>query len=325
MSSTSVRNSFAVATLAVAFAGCGYRGATSSTALPFAAQIAAPALRHHTGSAYISTAAGVYIYALPLTANSRPVREIGGVDAPGSVGFDPGQIFILVAGSPSGQGILVFEPKGKGPTSYVLPTPLLPEMLETDSAGDIFQGQSYVSGSNAAYQVNVYRAPIKKGAVPAFTMNTAINQKGSTLTRGMAFDTQGNLWVKDDDNQTMDEYVPPFSAKSVPALTFPKASGAQYGSMFFDRKDEMFVANNDASGNGVDVYLPPFTKNTTKAFTINSTLANIVTTDSSGNLYVTSGTGVLYVFTPPFSASSTPAVTMPIPGSPDLSFISIAK
>jgi hypothetical protein len=137
----------------------------------------------------------------------------------------------------------------------------------------------------------------------------------------MNFDRHGNLWVKDDDNQTMDEFAPPFSSKSKPVLTFPKGSGTPYGSMIFDAHDAMFVPN----GNGVDVYEPPFTRKTVKAFTIAAPRATILAIDDAGDLYVTSGSGVAYVFVPPFSASSVPKVTMPIPGKPTYPFISVRQ
>jgi hypothetical protein len=45
--------------------------------------------------------------------------------------------------------------------------------------------------------------------------------------------------------------------------------------------------------------------------------------DASGDLYVTSSTGVVSVFAPPFSASSLPATTLVLPGSPNFSGIAI--
>jgi hypothetical protein len=311
-------------TMAVVFSGCAYNGSVQPPR--FASSALARAERQRSipqvsGFAYIAVPGDVYEYSLPLQATSQPLRQIGNLNAPGAIGFDPGQVFVLVAGSPSGEGILVYEPRKNGPVSFVLPTPLLPEMLEVNKSGDVFQGQTYVNGSYVEYQINVFKHPIDKGRVPAFTMNAAVNNAGSGATRGMAFDRQGNLWVKDDDNQTMDKFVPPFSSKSVPALTFLKGPGAPYGSMIFDRHNTMFVSN----GNAVDVYEPPFTRKTIKAFSIAASLANILAVDSAGDLYVTSGNGVVYVFVPPLDASSVPAVTMPIPGSPTLSFMTIRQ
>jgi hypothetical protein len=45
--------------------------------------------------------------------------------------------------------------------------------------------------------------------------------------------------------------------------------------------------------------------------------------DSAGNLYVTTGSGQLLVFVPPFSAASTLAVTVSIPASPTIPGIAI--
>jgi hypothetical protein len=280
-------------------------------------------LRHGSGYIYVadtSLPGHVYVYALPLRDSSKPLWDIGDLDRPGPVGFDPGQVFVLVAGSTKGQGILVYEPMKRGPVSFVLPTPLLPEMAAVDAHGDLFQGQSYTAGSYAAYQINAYLSPITNNSAPAFTISAAVNHAGSTNTRGMAFDSNGNLWVKDDDNKTMDEYVPPFSSASTPALTFPEGTTAPFGSIVFDKHNTMFVSDENA---GVAVYQPPFTKNTKKAFEIGAPVANILAVDSAGDLYVTSGTQVLFVYAPPFSASSKPIVTLPLPGSETLTFIGI--
>ncbi|MBV8637781.1 MAG: hypothetical protein JO322_06820 [Candidatus Eremiobacteraeota bacterium] len=294
------------------------------SALPVSSSIAQDrAFAAGTQYAYISNNAsrgGTFVYTLPLAASSHYRWVIGNLYAPGAVAFGQGQVYVLVANSSQGQGTLVFEQTSSGPVSWVLPSSLLPEMVAVDPAGDVFVGQSFINGANASYQINVFRHPITTSTVRAFTMNAAVNNAGSTLTRGMAFDAGGNLWVKDDDKKTMDEYVPPFTSTSIPKLTFPKGSGAPYGSMTFDSHDVMYVTNS-----GIDVYKPPFTKNSRKAFTISVPGPNSLAVDASGNLYAACTNGRVYVFSPPFSAGSRPRVTMAIPTGSSLPFMGVTQ
>ena len=179
------------------------------TALPLSSPIG-PQRASAAGPHYVyisdtdntGTRRGTFVYRLPLNANSRFLWTIGNLYGPGAVAFGAGQVYVLVAGDVKNeQGTLVFEQTANGPVSWVLKSSELPEMIAVDQAGDIFQGQTNVNGSSASYEINVFLHPILKSSVPAFTMNTAVNQSGGTSTRGMAFDADGNLWVKDDDNK----------------------------------------------------------------------------------------------------------------------------
>lgn len=318
----------AAAVLVFAGAGCGYSGPpTTGTSLRMTVSPFASGSRYAYVDDNEQPAGHVYVYALPLTAHSRPLRDIH-MSGPGSIAFGKQQVYV-VQGGPSGsqnQGILVFVRTKQMPSSFVLSLgPLFPDMLEVDNADgtfkdDLFQGQINALASYSSYQVNVFKAPITPNSVPAFTMDTAVNNKGRADTRGMNFDTKGDLWIKDDDNQTMDEFVPPFSGKSVAKLRFRKGAGTPYGSMIFDSNDVMYVTD----GGAIDVYDPPYTRHTKKAFTIGVVaVTNTLALDSTGNLYVSCEDGNIYVYAPPLSASSTPQVIMPVPGTPSLPTISI--
>ena len=309
-----------VAALTMPLAACGYH--SSSPARSFLpAGSTAPRGSQHLWIADNLRPVHVYIYRLPLTASSQPRREIETKDAPGSLAFGPGQAYITYGGlyGSNNEGILVYEPRKRGAISFLIAQPDN-GALEVNAANDLFQGQTHSTGSQGAYQINVFKAPLTPQSKPAFTMNTAVNHRGSTLTRGMAFDLNGNLWIKDDDHRTMDKYAPPFSAKSVPKLTFSKGYGTPYGYMIFDRSDVMYVTD----GSGIDVYDPPFGKNAKKAFVIKApSVPDSLAIDAAGNLYAMCGNGNVYVYMAPLNASSSPHVTMPVPGKPNLGNLAI--
>ena len=306
--------------MTLTFGGCE-NGNPSSVGMPLTSALRTPTGASHY--AYVDDNASpghVYLYALPLTDGSQPREAILTDATPGSIAFGLKQDYIVYGGlDVPPLGVLTYQSTRRGPTSFVISVPAN-GVLVTDAVHDLFEGQTYSSASLGEYQINVFNPPITAKSIPAFTMNAAVNHQASTLTRGMAFDTRGNLWIKDDDNQTMDKYVPPFSSKSVPKLTFPKGYGTAFGSMVFDENDVMYATN----GSNIDVYDPPFTKKTAKAFSISVPASTeTLAVDTSGSLYVTCTNGDVYVYVPPLTASSTPQVTMPIPGSPALGNISI--
>lgn len=313
------------ASLAVTIVGLALLTTGCQTTKGFAPPtLAASAVRPNSGGslyAYVSdNISRVYVYALPLTSSSQPLWDIATSATTGDIAFGESQVYVVLGGLPpyQHQGLLVYVPQKKGAISYLLSVPVN-GVLTVDSAHDLFEGQTFRGSSFYAYQVNVFKAPITRHSVPAFTMNTAVNQTGN-LTRGLAFDTHGNFWVKDDDNGKMERYRPPFSSNSHPDLAFVKQSGTPYGSVAFDGNDVMYVTD----GNGIDVYKPPFSRKTTKAFTISvPAQPNTLSVDSSGDLYMASRDGNVYVFAPPFTPSSTPQVTMPIPGAPNTGNITI--
>jgi sugar lactone lactonase YvrE len=162
--------------------------------------------------------------------------------------------------------------------------------------------------------INVFSAPITSSSTVSFSI---IN--GFTDTRGLTFDSSGNLWINaiNGANPIIAKYTPPFSSGSTPSLSFV-SSGNIHG-IAFDTAGNLYATGTS----GVDVYAPPFSAATTKSFTMAASGPNYLKFDRSGNLYVTDSLGHLLVFTPPFSGSSVPAVTVPLPGSPGLPGVAI--
>lgn len=310
---------FALAGLSFAICGCGPdRGIAPSA---FNAGSVRPA-SSNTQYAYVSDNnpnGHVYYYALPLTPSSQPLWDFTMSTTSGDTAVGKNQVYVEYGYPGQNLGVLVYQPEKKGAISFTLAVPAN-AVLVVNGAYDLFEGQTYTSGSLYEYQVNVFTPPITKNSVPAFTINAAVNHN-EILTRGIGFDTHGNLWVKDDDKGTMDRYRPPFSSKSHPDFTFVKESGTPYGSLVFDKNGVMYVTN----GNGLDVYQPPFTKKTKKAFTILVPAAPVkMTIDRVGNMYVGCyNSGNIYVYAPPFTPSSKPQVTMPIPGNPAAGGLSV--
>ena len=313
------------------FAGCGggggsapppiLNGGTGESASPSPTPSPTPAALR----AYISdngTPGTVSVFSLPLTSSSAPRISIAGSGGPAAMGFDPVHRLFVVN---SGSGVIqVFS---QPITNAAVPTVAF-HGPNTGIAGNGQEdvafdpsGNAYISiGACAAFRcvgnISAFAAPITSSSVPAFV----ISERNSVP--GLAFDATGNLWAVASGfggyATSITQFKPPFSSTSTPSLSF----GDRFATAIaFDSTGNLYAANL----NGVDVYTPPLTSSTAKAFTIAAPGASpaYLAFDSAGTLYVTVSNGTVLVFTPPFSSNSTPAVTMPIPGAPTNAGIAI--
>jgi len=282
--------------------GCGTSGAISSVmhSPPPPAQS-----RLYLEQLGMDGAGAIAIFALPITSASKPLGSIPLTD--GTViglTFDPtGRLFA------TGQsGDLVFTQPiaaGSTPAFAVATGSVSAENLAFDRAGDLFSGGGipfrcgFHECANAA--IAVANSPINNSSTSSFTIGGSV----AGFVTGLAFDGNGNLWVADGN---LDEFVPPFSSSSTPALSL----GTPSYSIAFDPSGAMYVSSSD----GVDVYRPPFSASMTKAFSIAAAAyADYIAFDPAGNMYITlnnSSTrhGELEMFTPPFGSTSQPAVTL---------------
>jgi hypothetical protein len=209
------------------------------------------------------------------------------------------------------QGIQAFAPpivNGAAP-SFVVYADVTPNDITFDAAGDAVVSGRRLCGFFCTHGfIDVFTAPVSKGSTVSFEIQAPGPGRFTSIT-GIAFDGSGNLWAKGSGK--IMKYTPPFNASSAPVLDFPDSYDG--GGLTFDSAGKMYTAG----ANGIDVYTPPFSSSTTTAFTINTGgTAAYIAFDAAGNLYATTMNGNLLEFAPPLSGSSSPMVTLAVPGGP---------
>lgn len=244
-------------------------------------------------------------YTLPLTSTSMPSFSIAinGIDdlALDSAGD-------LICTDSINKNVLVYDaPLSASSTpSVTFSGPMAPIGIALDSSGDL------LIGSNAEEGIFVYDHPLTSST----TLSTQITNSISYVD-GILFDASGNLIVTNDvnnagsDTASLAVFASPYTG--APRVLTPGVSNAWYlqGGI---NGSQLFVPDWD--GGRVDVYNLPLTSTSVPAFSFTSLGgAAVLTFDQSGNLYVGSTQGYLWVFAPPFSAASTPTLTLTPGGS----------
>jgi hypothetical protein len=295
--------------------GCG----TSTVAPSLAAS--APRDRLYLSLVYTGN---VDVFSLPITGSSQPVASVVGRADPWAMEFDStGRLF--VANAPQTEVYAQPIIDGAQPALVVPATPpewMTPLDVNFDKAGDLFVGGYTVTVNTCpppVYNhdiptVEVLSTPISGSSQLDFSI-TEQSVCGGPSVDGLAFDPDGNLWTAIGPPYAMspgasrlDEFSPPFSNKSTPVASI----SMEVYAVRFDAEGDMYVS----SGDGINVFKPPFGPSMTKAFSIAAGAgATGMAFDNSGNLYaVVPGTdtgGDLAMFVPPFGSASLPAVTIP--------------
>ena len=221
-------------------------------------------------------------------------------------------------------------------------------MTEPGDAVQDGAGNLYVADYGNC-RVLQYKPPFTNGMAanlvigqPNFTTPTCnITQNGLGGPSGLAFDGSGNLWVSDDNNSRILEYVPPFATGMNASLVIGQANftsggftttatgldGPNYTA--FDHSGNLWVADGDNSR--VLEFMPPFSTGMAASLVIgqvNFTTAVVNTTastlggyatgiafDRAGNLWVgdTENSRVLQ-YLPPFATGMSASLVI---GQPD--------
>ena len=174
--------------------------------------------------------------------------------------FPTGEAASLVIGQSS------FTSSTNGATSTTLN---VPTGLAFDSSGNLW----VVDSSNN--RILEYKAPFSTGEAASLVLGqsnftgsaSALTSTGLYNPYGIAFDSSGNLWVADLQNERVLEYTAPFSTGEAATLVIGEPN--------------FTTANDDVSKKGLNA-------------------PDAVTFDSSGNLWVADGHRVLE-YTTPFS------------------------
>lgn len=275
-----------------------------TTFLPISKQIPAPA----KARLYVSGGNGIKVYKLPITSKSNPVAVLktGKGNATG-MAFDP--MHRLFAAN-SSKIIEVFtQPIINGAVpAFTLATAGSANNVALDSAGDAVVAESYARGCPFCMfgYIEVFAAPITSSSTVSFTLN------GGYATVSVAFNSNDNLWAELADYEAsqpngIQGYASPLRKGHEPIKSF--RLGHNYGptGLAFDSGGNMYVPTRA----GVAVYQPhPWRKTVTMKASVNE---GYLAFDAAGNLYVTTDSRKLLEFSPPFSASSTPIVTLDLP------------
>lgn len=182
------------------------------------------------------------------------------------------------------------------------------------NAGDLFAA---TVGNN----VNVFTHPLTSLSTPS----QSIADISLTSAIGVALDSSNNLYVTNagPTGSTISVFASPYT--SAPTVT--PVVAAAYRKIAIT-STQLFVCNVGLGTiGGIDVYTLPLTASSTPAFTISNVNGpEAVALDSQGNLYVGNvNDSTVRVFAPPFSASSTPSVTLNLGSSVSLFGLAVGK
>jgi hypothetical protein len=260
-------------------------------------------------SNFVGSGTAINIFSPPFSATSLPAVSLAagvatGLNFPGGIDTDLlGKLYAINEGTKPSV-ITIFTPPITAAsiptTSITLPSSVNAYGLVLDRLGNI-----WVSDRNGASStVRKYSPPFSNTSTPTLTLTAAAN--GLPDAAGMALDGAGRLAVTGQLTSNVVIFNPPITAASMPAATI-KLDGQGQG-VAFDAAGRLFATNINTD---VQVFTPPFSNAQAESFHF-GTLAGAGISpkfDVSGNLWVPMSSSVVE-FTAPFSATSTPAVTL---------------
>ena len=241
----------------------------------------------------------------------------------------------LFVANPNASNVLIFPPPFSSASTPSSLSSTGPIGVSLDSTGIL----AVVNGLDT---VTVYAAGVTSASVPYGTFT------GSGSNGGLpSFDASGKLYAPNET--TVDVFTPPFSNASVPSSTISSVANA-FGSAF-DTSANLYLTNGAGgvsvlappytgspitTSNGlpsprgvaviggqlfvanfsppaIRVHALPLTTNKAPSFSFASGVCpEGLAADTAGNLYAADAcTPDVLIFNPPYSSSSTPAVTIP--------------
>src|SRR5215469_11626725 len=244
----------------------------------------------------------VQIFAPPFSASSVPAVAFkdGTSTDVDDVAFDrKGRLYV---GNFGQDMVDVFTPPftNASTSTFSITTGSGPEGIDLDILGNL-----YVANRNAG-NVTVYNAPLSGTSTAAFTIATGLSQPiglkihGGSLyvadqthgyvavynapfssssalavtipvagAWGIGFDGAGNLWVCNVSTSNVQEFTPPFTNTSTPAITISGTlSNPEYPAL--DATGNLYVSDIT----DVQVFLAPLSSSSTSAFDIPTIAAN---------------------------------------------------
>ncbi|HEY1977652.1 MAG TPA: hypothetical protein VGG89_13955 [Candidatus Baltobacteraceae bacterium] len=167
--------------------------------------------------------------------------------------------------------------------------------------------------------IRLYHPPYSAASVPAVTFTP----RRLVHPRAAAWDADGNLWVTDDESNSIFEFRPPFSSTTEAIATLKVAT--QPVDVFVDRATKlMFVT--DVGGNHacektachVFVLKPPYLGRPVVTWTFPHAQPYVATVDSTNRLFVemdrSETAADIDVYEPPFADDEKPALVLHLRG-----------
>jgi hypothetical protein len=239
------------------------------------------------------SAGHVNVIPLPLTSASY---EVATISAGAGMAFDASQRLFVAGGfATAGMNrVCAFtQPIGNfASPAFCVATPFIAEDVKFDSAGNMFVSGIRCCGGGMG-RIAKFTPPITAASVPAFVITTGI------VADAIAVNPHGDLFVGSRGYAGwLLEFAQPIAANSTGTLISPGISMP-----VFDQAGHMYAVTS----NGITFYQSLFTP----VFTIKNSPPNVygLVLDGKGDLYVAAG-GALWMYAPPISALSKPAVTI---------------
>ena len=247
-----------------------------------------PAVTQHLYVGDDQTTGSLRVYALPLTANSTPVASI-----PMNKAFNIGLNATTLAVTDLSSNLYFFTlPVSSSSTPYA-------QFAAGSDGTPLFlpNGSLYQGGSG---KINVYTPPFTNTSTPSSFVTTA-----GLSPAYLAIDPAGNVYETSGGNT-----IGVITAGAL-TTTLTAAVATQFRGLAASAT-QLFACEFLATSNNIYIYSLPLTPTSTPAVTI--TLGTDgpegCALDADGKLYVGAVGGHILVFTPPFSNSSTPSVTL---------------
>jgi hypothetical protein len=135
----------------------------------------------------------------------------------------------------------------------------------------------------------VFIPPVTAASTPALQFTLPLSGDIDYLT----FDSMGNLWASDYDNDVEYKFAPPFTSSRtlVPSVTLSLPGISHPTGIAVDATGNVYVSNLGSSGtNSIAVFTAPVTSASAPAYHLNGLYApGTVQFDSHGNLYASTG------------------------------------
>ncbi len=234
----------------------------------------------------------------------------------------------LFVSNSTGNSITVYAGPYGTPTATVTNTVNAPQAIATDASGDLFVAENSIAyvaiyaspytgspsfaGPNGVYAtqsvlIGPGNALFADGGVHAFAVGPPYTQAPTTITdsgsgqKQPSLDASGNLFIPNQNNNTVVEYAPPYNAGPVTTISSGVAEPQQ---TLVDPTGNLFVLNNDAL---VTEFAPPYTGAPTGIGRIGG-FPTVLAMDADADLFIGYGdSNTVSVYAKPYTGA--PIVT----------------